>query len=161
MPNWRISRVRRGSSTFTRRELSIALEKYTSGVPTQHERRRACIGAWIGVEIWTAAAAILCHPGKVEIVDVEGRQFALRDRVPVRQFGFLLRVEAEAGLRAFNRRNQIVYQSSLEHRLSPLARIPTHQNRLVIVPLRGLVTHFVSNSFRSPQFCAAGPRVAI
>src|SRR5260370_41648164 len=59
-------------------------------------------------------------------------QFALRDRVPVRQFGFLLRVEAEAGFRAFNRRNQIVNQCALKHRLSPLAGIPTCQNCLVL-----------------------------
>ena len=44
---------------------------------------------------------------------------SLRDRVPIGEFCFLLRVEAEAGLRVFNRQDQIVNQCSRVHCVSP------------------------------------------
>src|SRR5215469_18015776 len=104
MPNCRISRARRGSSTFTRRELSMPLLKYTSGVPVQQGRRRGA--TW---DTW-AAAAILSHPGEL----VAG-EFARRELVPVGAIGFLVRVKAGAGFRAFDRRDQIVNQCSRVH----------------------------------------------
>src|SRR5215469_4684142 len=107
MPNCRISRTRRGSSTFTRRELSMALVKYTSGVPVQQGRRRAATLA-----TWTAAA-ILSHPGEL----VAG-EFARRELVPVGACGFLIRAKAGAGFRAFDRRDQIVNQCSRVHWVS-------------------------------------------
>src|SRR5215472_14808470 len=107
MPKCRISRTRRGSSTFTRRELSIALVKYTSGVPVQHGRRR-------GARLETGtAAAILSHPGQLAV-----GEFALRELIPVGAFDFLLRVKAGAGFRAFDRRDQIVNQCSRVHGVS-------------------------------------------
>src|SRR5215469_8672549 len=102
-PNCRISRTRRGSSTLTRRELSIALLKYTSGVPVQHGRRRGAT-----FETW-AAAAILSHPGELVV-----GEFDRRELVPV-GFGFLLRTKAGAGFRAFDGRDQIVNQCSRVH----------------------------------------------
>src|SRR5271157_4301498 len=39
-PKYFISRSRRGSSTFTSRELSMVLRKYISGVPSQQDLRR-------------------------------------------------------------------------------------------------------------------------
>src|SRR6266571_1275676 len=69
---------------------------------------------------------------KVVIQKIKVRQFVLRHGIPVSEFRFLFLVEAEAGLRAFGLRDQIVNQCSLVHRLSPLARIPTHQNHFVL-----------------------------
>src|SRR5216684_6642512 len=53
---------------------------------------------------------------RIKALQIKVRQLALRDRVPVSEFGLLLLVEAEAVLRAFDRCHQIVNQSSLVHR---------------------------------------------
>src|SRR5258708_11697747 len=53
---------------------------------------------------------------QIKALQIKVRQLALRDRVPVGEFGLLLLVKAEAVLRAFDRCHQIVNQCSLVHR---------------------------------------------
>src|SRR5439155_3863172 len=89
-----------------------AAEQYSSGDKLESRRR-----PW------------LCHPSEFVILQMKVCQFALRDGVPVSEFGFLFLVDSEVGLCMLDRRNQLINQCSVVHRLAPLARIPVHRNR--------------------------------